>query len=185
MRTALLTLALATLGLVACNNSGNKPAVGEKHAADPAQNKLQELAGNDAKDCGRLASQEMSKLQVASDCAMQAAKDKKPFYVGYDMPGMTVGVAGNGQGQLFTVQTEGDPNNVQSGPCPATLRIAPSGRVTCFTPGSMGLGGGMNPHGAMQGQMPPSGASPHGGIGAAAPGTPNPHAGSAAPTKQH
>lgn len=179
MRKAIVVLTLAAV-MVACNKSDSKPAVGEKHAADAVQNKLVELAGNDSKDCGRLATQDPSQLQVASQCAMQSAKDKKPFYVGYDMPGMTVAVAGNSQGQLFTVQTEGQGADVKSGPCPAELRVAPSGRVTCFAPGSMGMGGA-SPHGQT---MPPEGmTNPHGGMGATAPGTPNPHG--APPTKQH
>lgn len=184
MRKAIITLTLAAISLVACNKSDTKPAVGEKHAADAVQNKLQELAGSGAKDCGRLASQEPAQLQVASECAMQSAKEKKPFYVGYDLPGMTVAVAGNAQGQLFTIQMEGQPADVKSGPCPAELRVAPSGRVSCFAPGSMGMGG-MSPHGGAPTAMPPAGtANPHGGMGATAPGTPNPHA-TPGPTKQH
>ena len=182
MQKALITLTLAALSLVACNKSDNKPAVGEKHAPDAVQNKLVELAGASGKDCGRLSSQDPSQLKIASDCAMQAATDKKPFYVGYDLPGMTIGVAGNSQGQHFIVQIEGQ-ETLQSSPCPADLRIAPSGRLTCFPPGQMGMGG-MSPHGAQAPVMPPSGTtSPHGGMPPA--GTPNPHAGSSAPTKQH
>jgi hypothetical protein len=188
MRKALIVLTVAALSLAACNKSDNKkPAVGEKHAPDAVQNKLAELAGNSGKDCGRLGSQDPGQLKVASDCAMSAAKDKQPFYVGYDMPGMTVGVAGDSQGKLFAIQS--DANDVKSGPCPSDIRIAPSGRVTCFAPGSMGMGG-MSPHGSAQpgmpSGMPPSGtANPHGGMGTTAPGTPNPHAGTPAPTKQH
>ncbi len=170
MRKVLLLLTIAAMSLAACNKSENKPAVGEKHPADAVQNKLQELAGGGAKDCGRLATQEPGQLQVASDCVMGAAKDKKPFYVGYDLPGMTIGVAGNSQGQLYMVQVE-QPGELQSGPCPSSLRVAPSGRVTCFAPGSMTMPGA-SPHGAGQSAMPPSGkASPQ-------PGTPG-------PTKQH
>lgn len=171
MRKVLMLISLAAVSLVACNKSQDKPAVGAKHAADAVQNKLAELAGPGAQDCGRLASQEPGQLQVASDCATKAAKDKKPFYVGYDLPGMTVAVAGNAEGKLSTVQQD-QSGELQFGPCPAELRIAPSGRVTCFAPGSMGMGG-MNPHGAAQPGMPPA-------------GTPNPHeGGTPAPSKQH
>lgn len=181
MRKAFVLLTMAALSLVSCNKSGSsKPAVGEKHAPDAVQNKLVELAGSGAKDCGRLTSQEPGQLKIASDCAMGAVKDKQAFYVGYDMPGMTVGVAGNSQGQLFAIQSN-DGSDVKGEPCPAEIRVAQSGRVTCFAPGSMGMGG-MSPHGA--GEMPPTGmVNPH--AGAATPGTPNPHAGAAAPTKQH
>lgn len=172
-KVSIILLTLVALSFAACKKSDNenKPAVGPKHSADAVQNKLVELAGSGAKDCGRLATQELSQLQVAGDCATQAAKEKKPFYVGYDLPGMTIAVAGNSQGQLFLVQREGEPGEMKFGPCPSDLRIAPSGRVTCFAPGSMGMGG-MSPHGAAQPSMPPA-------------GTPNPHEGSTAPTKQH
>ena len=74
---------------------------------------------------------------------MDAAKGKHAFYVAYDMPGMTVGVAGNTDGNLFTVQAQG--SDVSSGACPSQLRVAPSGRVTCFAPGDMGsMGAGVH-----------------------------------------
>jgi hypothetical protein len=173
MRKALIMLVVLALSFAACKKSedNNKPAVGSKHAADAVQNKLVELAGSGAKDCGRLATQEPAQLQVASDCAMSASREKKPFYVGYDLPGMTVAVAGNAQGQNFLVQQEGQPGEMKFSPCPSDLRVAPSGRVTCFAPGSMGMGG-MSPHGAEQPAMPPA-------------GTPNPHEGAPAPKKQH
>ena len=53
----------------------------------------------------------------------------------YDMPGMAVGVAGNAEGKLFTARSEG--GAVSTGDCPSELRLASSGRVTCFTPGDM------------------------------------------------
>jgi hypothetical protein len=177
MQKALITLTMAAVCLTGCNKSDNKTTAGPSRPADAVQAKLQELAGGGAKDCGRLKTQDIGPLQVASDCATQAAKDKKPFFVGYDLPGMTVAVAGNAQGQLFTVTVEGQPGEMNSAPCPSALRIAPSGRVTCFTPGSMGPGP-MSPHGgvpAAQGgtpQMPPA-------------GTPNPHASTPGPVKQH
>ena len=57
-------------------------------------------SGASATDCGRLnvqATPEQSK--AVADCAMQASQSKHPFYVAYDMPGMTVGVAGNAERQ--------------------------------------------------------------------------------------
>jgi hypothetical protein len=99
--------------------------------------KLQEHAGSSATNCGRLdihAPEAQSK--GAADCALQANQGKKPFYVSYDMPGMVVGVAGNAEGKLFTARSEG--SAVSSGDCPSALRLAASGRVTCFAPGDMG-----------------------------------------------
>jgi len=57
------------------------------------QQKLQELAGTGATDCGRVKSQDSSVVQPASDCAMKAAEGKQAFYVAYDLPGLTTAVA--------------------------------------------------------------------------------------------
>ena len=86
---------------------------------------------------------------------MQANQAKHPFYVAYDMPGMTIGVAGNASGQIFSVQNQGT-GALTAGACPSQLRVAASGRVTCFAPGDMGSMGG--------------------GHTAIPPGMPNPHA---------
>ena len=121
-------------------------------------------------------------MKPASDCSMRAAESKHPFYVAYDMPGLTVGISGDAAGKLYFIQAE-QPHNaqpdvraaIQSGPCPSQLRVAQSGRVTCFAPGTMGPGA----HGGMP--IPPMGAeNPHGGMGLPPSGTPNPHAGKTA-----
>lgn len=128
-------------------------------SGDVVQQKLEELAGSGATSCGRLSSQADDQLKVASDCATQAVQKKHAFWVAYDMPGMTVGVAGNSAGKLFTAQAEGA-SGVASGACPSQMRVAPSGRITCFAPGDMGSMGGS-----------------HGGMNAAPPGMTNPHGG--------
>lgn len=179
MRTCLIALALATSLLVACNKTtsapssvaaqaGGNPATPADTAKsnDPVQQKLQETAGGGATDCGRVKTQSAEQIKPASDCAMNAAKDKQAFYVAYEMPGLTVGVAGNSQGKLFAIQSEGAQSpgaktEVKSAPCPGELRLANSGRVTCMMPGSMG-GTGASPHGGMP---PASGENPHGGGG--------------------
>jgi len=152
--------------LLACNKARDSAgpsnaAVSSPNPPDAVQQKLQSYAGNSATDCGRLNVQAPAEqAKAASDCAMQASQAKKPFYVAYDMPGMAVGVAGNSDGKLFTVQSQGsgDAANVTAGDCPSQLRVASSGRVTCFAPGDMGS---------------MSGSHAGGGI---APGMPNPHA---------
>lgn len=163
----------------------NKPAApaAALPAGDAVQQKLQALAGSGATDCGRVKSQQdASQLQSASNCAMDAAKSKHPFFVAYEMPGLTVAMAGNSEGQLFSVQSSA-PDNASQGaaaqlssePCPSALRVAQSGRVTCMVPGSMGAMGSMgsNPHGGIS--MPPMGSNPHGGMGMPPAGTLNPH----------
>jgi hypothetical protein len=140
--------------------------------------KLQESSGSGATNCGDVQSLSGDALKTASDCAMDAAKNKKAFVVSYNMPGMTVGVAGNAEGKLVTVQSE-ESAAPKVTPCPADLRIAQSGRVTCMPAGSMGVAPGSgNPHAGQ-------GANPHGGgIAAPAAGTPNPHK-TAIPQKSH
>lgn len=160
--SALLTLSLLC-SLFACNKS-NAPSAPPSSTTssktpDAVQQKLQDFAGASATNCGRLevhAADAQSK--AASDCAMQANQNKQPFYVAYDMPGMAVGVAGNAEGKLFSVQSQGEgaAAKITSGACPSQLRVAASGRVTCFAPGDMGSMGG--------------------GHTAIPPGMPNPHA---------
>ena len=171
------------LFLAACQSKSKEPAPIGQTTATPAstggsqstsadvQNKLKEAAGNAANDCGQVHSMSANDLKPASDCAMDAAKSKRPFYVTYEMPGMTVGIAGNSDGKLFTAQSEeqnGQPAPPKLDPCPAELRVAQSGRVTCMPAGSMAMPGGSNPH----------------GMAAPPPGTPNPHK-MPAPQKSH
>jgi hypothetical protein len=181
-------LAIALLlaaALVGCNKK-TAPTSG-----DPVDQKLQELAGSGATDCGRVKSVAPDQAKPASECAVQAAQAKKPFYVAYDMPGLTVGIAGSSEGKLYALQSEvpqpaegqqsaSQPAQLTVTPCPSELRIASSGRVTCYPMGSFGaVGGAMggaSPHGGGM-MMPPAGAeNPHGGGMMMPPaGTPNPH----------
>lgn len=136
------------------------------NSSNPVEEKLQSAAGRGALNCGGLdirASAEQ--LRAASDCALQSSQGKKAFYVAYAMPGMSVGVAGNADGKLFTVQSQGDgpATAVTSGDCPSQLRVASSGRVTCFAPGDMGSMGAGHTAGAMPVGIPnPHAANPHG-----------------------
>jgi len=164
MKSSVVILLIFLGGLTACNKSSAPPSSSSPaspKSADAVELKLQEYAGGaSATDCGRLgvhASQDQSKN--ASDCALQASQGKHPFYVAYDMPGMTVGVAGNSEGKLFTVQAQGSPSpSVSAGACPSQLRVASSGRVTCLAPGDMGAMSGTHPAGAVPSGM----ANPHG-----------------------
>jgi len=181
MQKASLILTVAVLCLSSCKKSAT-PSGSTAKSGDAVQQRLQELAGSGATDCGRLQWQAQEQMKSASDCAMQAAQSKHPFYVAYDMPGLTAGVSGDAAGKLYFVQAQ-QPQNaqpgataaIQSGPCPSELRVALSGRVTCFAPGTMGPG----THGGIP--MPPTGMeNPHGGMGLPPSGTPNPHSGQTA-----
>jgi hypothetical protein len=151
MRKPLLVALIAAVCLVGCKKTSSPAA--PSRPDDAVQLKLKELAGSGATDCGRLDVKAADQaLTGASSCATKAAQDKHPFFVAYDMPGMSTGVAGNSQGKLFAVELQGAGTGAQlsSGACPAEMRIAKSGRVTCFIPGTMGLS--------------PTGADPHSGI---------------------
>lgn len=160
-------LMVVLCSLMGCNKSAGPagsngaPAASSK-SADALQQKLVENSGGGATDCGRLdVHAGEAQMKTARDCAIEAAQAKRAFYVAYDMPGMSVGVAGNAQGNLFSVQSQsaGPAPELTSGACPSALRVASSGRVTCFAPGDMGSMGG--------GHMGTTGA----------PGMTNPHAG--------
>ncbi len=173
MKTILLVVLIACF-LSACNKAGtsspstNTTASSAAQGSDPVQQKLQEYSGNGAADCGFLDVHSAGdQLKTASDCAVQASQSKHPFHVAYHMPGMSVGVAGSADGKLFTVQAQGEGPSaaLTSGACPSQLRVASSGRVTCFAPGDMGSMSGSHAAGSMP------------------PGMPNPHAGGKTPTK--
>jgi hypothetical protein len=196
MHKVLVVLAIATVFLAGCQSSSPPPATAAQSSApspaaqssdppagpsDAVAQKLRELAGSGASDCGRTKyPTPPDAIRNASSCAMQAAQSKRPFFVAYELPGLTVGIAGNSEGKLFSLQSEpaeGKPGaaaTLQSGPCAAALRVAESGRVTCLPRSSMATSGGPNPHGGIS--MPPT-QNPHGGMSMPPPGTPNPHSG--------
>jgi hypothetical protein len=143
-------------------------AASPSKSPDAVEQKLQEYSGTPTTNCGRLdAKASQIELKAASICAQLANQKKERFFVAYDMPGMAVGVAGNADGKLFTVQSQGSGSSaaLASGDCPSQLRIASSGRVTCLAPGDMGSMGA----GHSAGTIPPGMANPH------ASGTANPH----------
>jgi len=166
MKTPHLLLILALSCLTACSDF--IVGVHVPKPADAVEQKLQQYSGASATNCGRLNVQATdAQSKTASDCALQASQSKHAFYVAYDMPGMTVGVAGNSDGKLFTVQSQGEGASatVTGSDCPAQLRVAASGRVTCFAPGDMGSMSGSHAAGA----VPPGTPNPHGQS------MPNPH----------
>src|SRR5678815_1227278 len=156
-----LALTAAVFISIGCNKTPGGGSGSAVKPADAVQQKLMEVAGSGATDCGRFPVQTAdAQMKAASDCAVQAAQNKKAFYVGYDMPGMTVAVAGDSGGKLYSVQVQ-ERGMVSTEPCPSEIRVAPSGRVTCFAPGQFGSGAmGGDPHGGMP--MAPGGAAPSG-----------------------
>jgi hypothetical protein len=183
MNKVLVLGVIAAACLTGCNKSSSPSSASAPKSDDAVQRKLKELAGPGATDCGRLdvrASDQQS--TGASTCATRAAESKHPFYVAYDMPGMATGVAGSSDGKLFAVQLEGSGTGAKlaSGPCPAELRVAHSGRVTCFIPGTMGLNSSASdPHSGIA--INPGAGNPQGGMGIPQPFAPAPNAQKAAP----
>lgn len=170
-RALVISAILCFVFVLACKKSNPTSTTSSSASSssnDAVQQKLQELAGSGASDCGRVKSQEPSVVQPASDCAMKAAEGKQAFYVAYDLPGLTTAVAGNAQGNLFSIQAQTADTaspKIESTPCPSALRLAQSGRVTCYPAGSMGgmgTSGAASPHGGM-GMPPATGANPHAG----------------------
>ena len=161
MKSLAILVLIAFCSLTACNKSSTEPSSATPSSSKPpdaVQLKLQDFAGSSATNCGRLevhANADQSK--TAADCAMQAAQSKHPFFVAYDMPGMAIGVAGNSDGKLYTVQSQGEGPSaaVTAGDCPSQLRVAGSGRVTCYAPGDMGS------MGAGHTAIPPGMPNPH------------------------
>jgi hypothetical protein len=145
-RTAMKTTVVLCLAL--CLSACTKPAAptaanGTTSSIAPGGvlEQVQQYAGSGATNCGGLdVHASPADLKTVSACALEASKEKRPFYVAYDMPGMSVGIAGDSEGKLFTVQAQGTGTTpiLTSGACPAELRLAASGRVTCFAPGDMG-----------------------------------------------
>jgi hypothetical protein len=165
MKTYTGLIIVALTFTAACSKPAPSPAASNSPTStgtpDAVQKTLLQYSGADATNCGRFdIKAPADQLKPASDCAMQATQSKHSFYVAYDMPGMAVGVAGNTDGKLFTVQAQGTgaAAAITSGACPSQLRVASSGRITCFAPGDMGSMGG----GHTSGTMPPPGmANPH------------------------
>jgi hypothetical protein len=178
MPKTLPVLLIAVCVLTGCKSKSSTDSGNAAGAAtstdDPVQKKLQELAGSGAKNCGHLKAQAPADLDSAGKCALDASKAKTPFYVEYELPGMNVAVAGNSQGKLFAVQTQTGGAGLVSSDCPAELRVAPSGRVTCYAPGTFPMGAGAGSHSNMP--MPPAmgTGNPHGGADALPPGHPKP-----------
>ena len=166
MKTTVILLILAFLLESACNKSAAPnsaaPASASTSSAPPAgdsplRQKLQEYSGSAATNCGRLdVHASPDQLKAASDCSFEASQTKRAFYVSYDMPGMSVGVAATSDGKLFTAQSQGGTpgSALTSGACPSALRVASSGRVTCFAPGDMGSISGSHTTGSMPADMP-------------------------------
>lgn len=108
-------------------------------------NHMMELAGEGALNCGRVRYDQDASL--ASDCALNAFKAKKRFYVRYDLPGIdsdvSVGVVGKGTNEVYTLVYDSTLSSNDKGdlsketrlcPIPVNLVETKSGRLKCLSP---------------------------------------------------
>ena len=120
-------------------------------------NRLRQLAGDGALDCGMVGNLETP--DGASNCALKAREDKKPFFVRYGVQGIdaeqVLGFAGSADGAVFGVWYFGegyttgvtlskeerarnlkltDDGRISIEECskPVNFRKLNNGRVTCF-----------------------------------------------------
>jgi hypothetical protein len=139
-------------------------------------------------------------VESASACALQSNDAQQPFWVRYELPlptaQMSIATARGADGKLYTVQyssdgykeapkgtTLSDDKKLLTVPCPdAPLRLASSGRVTCFAPQQNAGGVNPSPHG---GGMAMPGASPHGTMPPASGQNPHSTNPPPSPTKSH
>lgn len=127
--------------------------------ADAMEKRTSRMAGPKAVDCGHVDASKSPK--DATDCAQGAFLQHKPFRVRYDLQGIDSDVAAGlvltPQGKLFAIFFDGDPYGgggtseqnqrvyVQLCPKPVSVRVTPSGRLSCFSTQPRGHGGIMSP----------------------------------------
>ncbi len=104
------------------------------------------LMGRNGVDCGRVRVHGDPKM--ATDCALKADNEAKPFRVRYDILGYDSAVSGGivrtPSGELYALSFDGDPNaaggisllsqRTSKSPCPKPYRlwVNPKGRINCF-----------------------------------------------------
>jgi hypothetical protein len=106
----------------------------------------QRLMGSHGIDCGRV--KVRGEPKTATDCALKAQSEGKPFRVRYDIQGYDSAVAGGivrtPSGELYALSFVGNPSGsggtsllgqrVSKSPCPQPthLWVNPEGRINCF-----------------------------------------------------
>jgi hypothetical protein len=147
--------AVLASGSAAAPNSAEPFAPG----GDPVYKRAVALAGSSATNCGVLKSMVPAEMNAASECVEASFKAKTPFYVEYEMPGLTVAIAGDAQGKVYSLQAGAGGAGLTSEECPAELRAASSGRVTCYATGALPVGHDVksseHPRGAADMGVPP------------------------------
>jgi hypothetical protein len=140
-QSILFLVAGSALALVATS-----PVSAQTNSADLLERRMQQLAGQDAVDCGRVAPR--AEARPATDCALAANSSGKPFHVRYDMQGIdsyvAVGFVRLPDGGVEALSYDSDPMggggrahemvSVRKCPAPVHLYATPKGHLSCFPP---------------------------------------------------
>jgi hypothetical protein len=115
---------------------------------DAWEQQSRRLSGSRAIDCGRV--RVRGNPKAATECALKAFHEGKPFRVRYDLQGIdsdvSAGLVYTPDGKLYGLAFDGDPyghggtswsrQRADKVPCPLPFQmyINPNGRLNCFTP---------------------------------------------------
>ena len=85
-----------------------------------------------ATDCGRVSIQ--GNPVASTSCAIDNFRNKQAFFVRYDLQGVAVGIASDGDGHVYELAYEsmGDILSTKSCPHPVKLTTTLGGWLTCF-----------------------------------------------------
>jgi len=123
------------------------PVLPPEHDRAAIDNKLRLLAGNGVSptlDCARVAVHQNVSPNPASECALNALSNKKPFHVRFDLQGYegiySFGLVGDGLDNVYTIEDDSLLHDIETPagtrvvvtPCPKPLKIS-TGRIpTCL-----------------------------------------------------
>ena len=114
---------------------------------DAWESQSRELSGPHATDCGRVGV--LGNPTVATECALKAFRERRPFRVRYDLQGIdsdvSAGLVYTPESKLYGLDFDGDPagrggtslsrQRVEKVECPIPFHvyINPNGRLNCFS----------------------------------------------------
>ena len=147
--TAGLWLALAMIGGAFAQNDGA--------VSDLLEKRINQLAGPNAVDCGRVSAR--AEPKHATDCALRANGAGKPFHVRFDMQGIdsyvAVAFVRLPDGTVEVLNYDSDPMGgggraheivmIKKCPTPVHLSVTGEGHLNCFPPKPPGPRDAMSP----------------------------------------
>jgi len=100
---------------------------------DDWERQSRKLSGPRAADCGRVGVR--GSPTAATECALKAFREGKPFRVRYDLPGIdsdiSAGLVYTPEGKLYRLNFDGDPSGGQGGTSWSRQRV---GKAACPLP---------------------------------------------------